>query len=63
MSVRSLPCPRHTCNCRPQGSARLVQLGMHYPRAVHVRAEWVQQPEGRRRGGWALKTKQERILM
>ncbi|KAL4431002.1 hypothetical protein ABPG75_006258 [Micractinium tetrahymenae] len=48
---------------RPQGAPKLLQLGVQYPRVVHVRAEW-QPPEGRKRaGGWALKTKQERILM
>ena len=30
---------------------------MHFPRVVRVRAEWVV-PEDKRRGGWALKTKQ-----
>ncbi|EFN59438.1 hypothetical protein CHLNCDRAFT_137990 [Chlorella variabilis] len=55
---------------RPQSSAKLLKLGMHFPRVVRVRAEWVV-PEDKRRGGWALKTKQagldwtwhERILM
>ncbi len=49
--------------CRPQGAPKLLQLGVQYPRVVRVRAEW-QPPQGRKQaGGWALKTKQERILM
>ena len=48
---------------RPQASApKLLTLGTQFPRAVRVRTEWVQ-PQGKRRGGWALKTKEERILM
>lgn len=50
---------------RPQGAPKLLQLGMQYPRVVRVRAEWAA-PEGKgkqRAGGWALKTKAERILM
>lgn len=59
-TARPPPCvPRR----RPQGAPKLLQLGVQYPRVVRVRAEW-QPPEGRKRaGGWALKTKQERILM
>lgn len=50
---------------RPQGSTRLVQLGSQYPRVVRVRADWAPpEPKSRQRaGGWALKTKRERILM
>lgn len=50
---------------RPQGTSKLLQLGLQFPRVVRVRAEWVA-PEAKskqRAGGWALKTKQERILM
>ncbi|KAL4426832.1 hypothetical protein ABPG77_006618 [Micractinium sp. CCAP 211/92] len=48
---------------RPQGAPKLLQLGVQYPRVVRVRAEW-QPPQGRKQaGGWALKTKRERILM
>lgn len=52
----ALPLPTAT-PCRPQSSAKLLKLGMHFPRVVRVRAEWVV-PEDKRRGGWALKTKQ-----
>lgn len=61
-----LCCARSSLPCRPQGGATLLQLGQQYPRVVRVRAEWVA-PEGKGKqrtgGGWALKTKQERILM
>ncbi len=62
---RTPPPHTHPLPCRPQGGAKLLQLGLQYPRLVRVRADWVA-PEGKgkqRRGGWALKTKQERILM
>jgi len=43
--------------------SKLLQLGMQYPRVVHVRTDWLA-PQGKQRtGGWALKTKEERILM
>lgn len=51
--------------CRPQGASKLLALGAQYPRIVRVRAEWVT-PDAKskaRAGGWALKTKRERILM
>jgi hypothetical protein len=50
---------------RPQGTSKLLHLGLQFPRVVRVRAEYVA-PEAKskqRAGGWALKTKQERILM
>lgn len=47
---------------RPSGNSRQVQLGLHYPKLVSVRAEWVE-PEARRKGAWKLTTTARRILM
>ena len=61
----SLPPAAPAPACRPQGTSKLLQLGLQFPRVVRVRAEWVA-PEAKskqRSGGWALKTKEERILM
>ncbi|PSC73626.1 Jumonji domain-containing [Micractinium conductrix] len=48
---------------RPQGPAKLLQLGVQYPRVVHVRAEWLPAEGRKRAAGWSLKTKAQRILM
>ncbi len=51
------PLPR-----RPSSSCRQVQLGLHFPKLVSVRTEWVES-EARRKGGWKLTTTPKRILM
>ena len=48
---------------RPTGTVKCAQLGHAYPKLVHVRTEWVQGSDGKRKGGWKLTTKPERILM
>lgn len=47
---------------RPTGQVRCTQLGSQFPRIAHVRSEWVQ-TAGKRKAGWKLLTKPERILM
>ena len=47
---------------RPSGAARQQDMGWCYPKLVRVKTEWTP-GVGRKRGGWKLSTKKERILM
>lgn len=47
---------------RPAAGPKQEQLGWNYPKLVRVRTEWTS-GVGRKRGGWKLTTKLERILM
>ena len=62
-----IPCP--PSNAPPAaaaaaaaGQVRCAQLGTQYPRLAHVRSEWVTSAD-KRKAGWKLLTKAERILM